>query len=281
MRFGQDGLSRRSFLGTTALAGAFFGISDLLQGCAGSHATTSTTVTVSHPNSDDYLNYLLCLEYLEAEYFLRASTGVGVATTLTGTSTGASVIGGSKVPFKTSLYSVAATQVGQQEVQHIQILRNSLFSYAVQEPAINFTAGFYEVGSGADLGSTFNPFADEQSFLLGAFFIEDILDNAYLSTEGQSLSPLAEIASTESYHSGLFRTLIYEAGGSLLSQANSIAQYRSTFNGPGLPITSGSSVYITAAGSGLSTANVLDTFYLSNTSTPGGFYPAGLNGFIR
>jgi hypothetical protein len=282
MKNNKDGFSRRSLLGSMAATGVFFGFTHLLEGCGGSggNSVTTTTVTNSRPNLNDYLNYFLCLEYLEAEYFLRASTGSGLAATLTGVN-GSTVIGGAKVPFLTSLYASAASEIAQQEVGQVTSLRNTLFAAAVQEPPINFTSAFSKIGSAAGLGINFNPFSDEGDFLLGAFFIEDIVANAFLNSVGLDSSLLAPITSVESYHSGLIRTLIYEAGGTLLSKANALAKYRSTLSQSGNPITSGTSIFLTDSGGAISAARVLDTFYLNTATVPGGFFPSGLNGFIK
>src|SRR4051794_17057361 len=52
---------------------------------------------------DAIMTFVLNLEYLEAEYYLRGTTGQGISADDAGTNPGA-VTGGSQVPFATDAY---------------------------------------------------------------------------------------------------------------------------------------------------------------------------------
>jgi hypothetical protein len=285
-------VSRRKFMvgagGVAALT--------IAAGCGGnSHNSTGSgsgtgTGTGSSVTDADILNFALNLEYLEAEFYLRAVTGSGLQSSDVGSSAG-SVTGGMQVAFKTPAIQQYATEIANDEQLHVQFLRKALASAAVSRPAIDFTDAFNAAASAAGIGSSFNPFADEDSFLLGAFVFEDVGVTAYhgaagLLTDKTNLAAAAGILGTEAYHAGEIRTLIAQLGGASLTAANKISNLRATAGGGNETMLSSTSIVASDSNSisyDRTTDQVLHIVYLSPSAgvvSKGGFFPSGMNGKI-
>ena len=286
------GLSRRKFLagiGCSAAAAAAVGVT----GCSGSSHSMSTTPTPTPTpgiTDADILNFALNLEYLEAEFYLRAATGSGLSDTDAGSGAG-TVTGGAQVPFKTAAIQQYALEIANDELAHVRFLRKALGSAAVARPAIDLTNSFNAAASAAGIGSMFDPFSDEDSFLVGAFTFEDVGVTAYHGAAGKlssttNLGAAAAIMAVEAYHAGEIRTLIADLGGNYLAYANQISQLRATAGGGNETPVAGNT--ITAAdGNSVAydrtTDQVLHIVYLNANAgvvKSGGFYPNGLNGTI-
>jgi rubrerythrin len=172
-------------------------------------------------NDINLLNFALNLEYLEAEYYLRAAYGRGLAASdVTGTEGLGQVTGGSAVPFATASIRDFAQEIARDEEAHVKFLRSVLGAQAVARPDINlresFSAAAREAGL-IDFGQTFNPYADEVSFLLGAFIFEDLGVTAYkgairLLTDKTIVDAAAGLLAVEAYHAATVRTLLYQLG---------------------------------------------------------------------
>lgn len=286
------GLSRRNFLaglGCSAAAAAAVGVT----GCSGSsHAMSPTPTPTPTPGitDTDILNFALNLEYLEAEFYLRAATGSGLSDTDAGSGAG-TVTGGAQVPFKTAAIQQYALEIANDELAHVRFLRKALGSAAVARPAIDLTNSFNAAASAAGIGSMFDPFSDEDSFLVGAFTFEDVGVTAYHGAAGKlttasNLGAAAAIMAVEAYHAGEIRTLIADLGGNYLTYANQISQLRATAGGGNETAVAGNT--ITAADNNSiaydrTTDQVLHIVYLNANAgvvKSGGFYPNGLNGTI-
>ena len=82
-------------------------------------SAAATTVTDA-----DILNFALNLEYLEAEFYLRAATGQGLAPgEIEGQGSLGAITGGRKVPFKSSDIRRYAQEIAGDEHAHVKFLR--------------------------------------------------------------------------------------------------------------------------------------------------------------
>src|SRR5262249_37643514 len=115
---GQDGATRRGFLATAGLTTlGVIGASKLAmaESAIGRLADKATASDVN------ILNFALTLEYLEAEYYLRAAFGRGLSDSdVTGTGTQGNVTGGSAVPFQAAAFRAFAEEIAQDEEAHVK-----------------------------------------------------------------------------------------------------------------------------------------------------------------
>ena len=309
-------MNRRSLLAKAGLAGAAAvgaGLVGPTQPAA--EAVLSTTYGPKgkrfRVSDADILNFALNLEYLEAEYYLRAATGVGLSSTDTGGVTG-NVTGGAMVPFTAGgAIQQYANEIAADEQHHVQFLRAALGKYAVAAPTIDFTTAFTTAATAAgviEAGQTFDPFASETGFIIGAYVFEDVGVTAYGGAapyirNSTYLSAAARILAVEAYHAGSIRTQLFASGTDGITAANKISAARamlssaadnSNENDQGIAYagaTPGTVVanIIPTDGNSLtfvrSFASVLNIVYLGGYNATltgsGGFFPAGLNGRIK
>ena len=229
---------RRAFftaaLGVAAVGGAF---------AYADPALAQTTVT-----DNDVLNFALNLEYLEAQFYLYAVNGTGLASNLTTSGTGAAggtVTGGAQVNFSGDpLVGAYAREIAEDERAHVAFLRTALGQAAVAMPNINissdangpFTAAARAAGViGAT--ETFNPYSSPTNFLLGAFIFEDVGVTAYkgaapLLSNKTFLEAAAGILAVEAYHAAIVRTTLYSKGvQGLIDATEKISNARDTLDG--------------------------------------------------
>ena len=301
-KFASLGLSRRGFL-----AGAGAATAATLVGC-GSAAVTSTTPTAPTAptiGDTDILNFALNLEYLEAEFYLRAATGSGLAAADGGGAT-VTVPSTTKVTFSNGFFQQLAFELAQTELQHVRAIRATITALGgtpVAAPALDYTDAFNTVANLGGLG-TFNPFASDYSFFIGALTFEEVGVSAYtgaahLISAQAVLDAAAGIQAAEAYHAGSIRTIL--AGNALssgsstyLTDYNSILQVLNKLdpNNHTTLLTAGSATTASSVVSADSNAvafarttdQVLHIAYgtLPGTYTAsGGFFPSGLNGTIK
>ncbi|KQP53658.1 ferritin-like domain-containing protein [Methylobacterium sp. Leaf108] len=276
---------RRAFMRTVGLGAAGAAV---LSATGGQASAQSAGVGAA-----DVFNFALNLEYLEAEFYLRAAFGRGLADSdTTGNGTLGAVTGGRQVAFETPLFQAYANEIADDEEKHVKFLRSILGGAAVARPTLNFVDSFNALARFSGLGDTFDAFANETNFLLAAFVFEDVGVTAYkgaasLIRNNEFLEATAGILAVEAYHAGLVRTLL--AGRGLFQQAQAISDLRDFFDGPsdidfGIGTAANPDIVPTDANSlaiSRTPAEVLAIVYASGTSQPGGFFPNGLNGLVR
>jgi Ferritin-like domain len=287
----RKGVSRRKFLSGVGYSAGSAAALALATGCGGSSMPATTTPPPPATITDaDILNFALNLEYLEAEFYLRAATGAGLSDADAGSGAGA-VTGGAKVAFTTPAIQQYAMEIANDELAHVRFLRSALGSAAVSRPQIDLTNSFNAAAMAAGIGPMFNPFADENSFIVGAFTFEDVGVTAYhgaagLLTNKTYLGAAAGIMAVEAYHAAEIRTLLAYAGGNYLTYANQISALSAAAGGGNEVAVSGSTIVAADSNSiafDRTTDQVLHIVYLNATAgvvKSGGFFPAGLNGTI-
>ena len=296
----QPGVSnRRRFMAHAGLATlGVLGASKLkaFGGSPAAAASVDDTEKAATATDVNILNFALNLEYLEAEYYLRGAYGRGLASNeVTGTGTLGNVTGGSAVPFKNLQFRDFTQEIARDEEAHVRFLRAALGSQAVARPTIDLQSSFTAAAQAAGIigpNQTFNPFADEVSFLLGAFIFEDVGVTAYhgaapLISDKTILDAAAGILAVEAYHAGLIRTVLFQLGQFAATKA--ISDLRDKADGLGdddQPIRlQGHANIVPADSNGLAykrtTAQVLDVVYLGGAAANYGFFPDKLNGNIK
>ena len=259
------------------------------------------------PTDAEILNFALNLEYLEAEFYQNAVFGTGLpANMLTGTGTQGAATGGRQVSFSDPSVAQFAKEIAKDEMEHVTFLRTALGSAAVAQPTIDIgtspTGAFSSAARAAGLvgaGASFDPYANDANFLLGAFIFEDVGVTAYkgaapLLANKTYLEAAAGILAAEAYHAGLVRTVLYIKGvatPALRTDANAISDARDSLDGPtdddqgitGSDPTTANIVPVDSNGIAFSRTpgQVLNIVYLTpSATTHGGFFPNGVNGDI-
>ncbi len=182
-------------------------------------------------SDNDILNFALNLEYLEAQFYSIAVTGMQIQdlpnpisiTPNGGTQNKVTVKSGAKVAFTDPAIAAYAAETAIEEGKHVSFLQKVLNTNAVAMPNIDLLNSFNMLAVAAGLPiSTFDPFGPnaggaisaDASFLLGAFIFEDTGVSAYhgaapLITDKKGVLPAAVgIHAVEAYHAGLVRTSI-------------------------------------------------------------------------
>ena len=282
----------------------------------------------------DVLNFALNLEYLEANFYSYAVFGTPIAaamTTGTGTNgyaaSATSSAGARAVTFKDRLVAQYAKEIAQDEIAHVAFLRSALGSAAIAQPQIDvgtsptgaFSSAARAAGIITSASDTFDPYLNDENFLLGAFIFEDVGVTAYkgaspLIVNKTYLEAAAGILAVEAYHASIVRTVLYRKGvgtpatattagiaanQALITNAGKISDLRDKLDGnttgtngdddQGLlsnPSDNMTANIVPLDGNGLaysrSTGQVLNIVYANtNAVTAGGFFPQGVNGNIK
>ncbi len=292
---------RRQFFRKTGGFAAGMAGGAILTACGGG---SGDSVAQSAPSDADILNFALNLEYLEAQFYQYAVFGTGLGQNqLGGTGTQGVVQGGRQVAFRDPVVAQYAREIAEDEAAHVAFLRTALGSAAVAQPAIDIGVGpnsaFSVAARAAGLitaGQTFDPYLNDENFLLGAFIFEDVGVTAYkgaspLITNKTYLEAAAGILAAEAYHAGLVRTVLYSKGlttPSLRTSADAISNARDSLDNAkdqdeGITGTATASNIVPADANGICYSrtpdDVLNIVYLNPGAVrQGGFFPAGVNG---
>ncbi len=291
IRSGETAVDRRRLLTLTGVAGAGVAATVIAGGGAANAATSSSAVS-----DGSVLNFALNLEYLEAEFYLHAVYGHGLSSSESnGTGSHGGVKGGRKVNFKSSRIRKYAEEIANDEKAHVAFLRSALGGSKVARPEIDIDAAFKAAAKAAGLGSNFDPYANDEAFLLGAFVFEDVGVTAYkgaapLISNKTYLEAAAGILAVEAYHAGTIRSALYEMGSGAISAANAISGARDSLDGgsdddQGIG-NSGTANIVPTNGNSIAYSRtpgqVLNVVYLNPKSvSKGGFFPNGVNGAVH
>lgn len=283
--------SRRSalLLGSAALAGLVLGSKSFAQSTA--------------PSDNDILNFALNLEFLEAQFYTLATIGTTIDQAGLSIKGGGGSAGGTvtvkpnpKVPFTTPLLQQFAMEVAMDEQNHVKFLQSALGNNAIAMPNIDLMNSFNALASAAGLGATFDPFANETNFLIGAFIFEDVGVTAYQGAAGllsskTYLDKAVGIHNVEAYHAASIRTRIFQSGTTAQTISQAIATTRAKLDGTnnddvGVGVNGSASTIVDCDSNGMtfarSTTQVLSIVYGGGGPGKGGaFFPSALNGTIK
>ncbi len=291
-------LTRRDFMAGAGAAVA----ATTLAGCS-DNAPTVTPATQTYYGDADILNYALNLEYAEAEFYLRAATGSGLASgditagsassyQTVGAVTTSVTINNVVTPYVMQLPTTGpnalttaqfqiVNEIAFEEQQHVKFLRAALGSAAVPRPALDLTffgtlamvAGITTVAYGS---GGFTPYDSFNDFLVGSFVFEDVGVTAYsgaaplISAAGVAsgyLTAAAGILAVEAYHAAYVRTAL--TGISIANSSNALLAVANKVEALRQTLTVGSS-------GSVETALVLPT----TSSTPSAIVAASVSGAV-
>ncbi|MFI2489199.1 ferritin-like domain-containing protein [Promicromonospora kroppenstedtii] len=250
------------------------------------------------PSDASILNFALNLEYLEAEFYLRATGSALPDELTTGVGARGEVSGGKPVPFKNPVIRRFAEEIASDERQHVTFLRGALGSAAVARPTISLDHSFTQAARAAGLigqGESFDAYANEVNFLFAAYLFEDVGVTAFkgaapLIENKTYLDAAAGLLATEAYHAGIVRLALYNQGvidDTVFAAAQKISDVRNAVDHVGdddqsigtadrlnlVPTDENGGAF------GRSPGHILNIVYLTpERAGSGGFYPDGLNG---
>jgi hypothetical protein len=281
-------LSRRQSLKGLALLGAGASMTGI--------GAPSFAQAPSPPDikDEDIFQFALNLEYMEAEFYLRATTGKGLDSADAGPTVG-EVRGGRKVNFQSKAVREFVEELAENELAHVRFYRKTLGNSAVGRPEIDFDAGFSAVAKAIGMPD-FDPFADDMGVLLGGMLFEDVGVTAYagaapLLKKKEFVEAAAGILAVEAYHMGMARSQLYTMGDKAHKLANAISDARDKIDGPedkdqGILVNGKANVVPStpdAIAFRRTPQEVLRIVYLTDKPgvSSGGFYPKGMGGALK
>ncbi|MDQ6860727.1 MAG: ferritin-like domain-containing protein [Verrucomicrobiota bacterium] len=246
--------------------------------------------------------FALNLEYLEAEFYTYAvfGTGIetqGIAVDGSGTPGTVTIKSNPKVPFSDPKVAQYAAEIGGDERNHVKFFRTTLAAAGAQpvaRPKIDLLNSFNTLAQAAGIGQSFDPFANDVNFLLGAFIFEDVgttlfAGAARLLTNKDILESAAGILAVEAYHAGNIRVNIFNAGSTAQGIAQKISDLRKMLSGAdddqGVVDSSGNANIVPTDSMGRAFRRTprqgLNIVYGAQNASSGLFYPNGLNGALK
>lgn len=243
---------------------------------------------------NDLLMLFQNFEYLGASYYLYGLTGHGLDASLTtGMGTQGAVTAGGPVPFRNPAIAQYVQRLAVDEIAHLRFFRAVLGPAAVAQPTVNISSSWTTFAAAAGLiqpGQTFNPYADDISFLLGAYILEDVCVSTVAGTSRfvtskDVLESAAGILGVEGYHAGAIRTLLANVGAGVATDALSTLRARLSGVGDQGTLNPGQAYNFTNTDANALVyrrlpQQSLNIFY-AGVPTGGGFFPNRVNGTIR
>lgn len=264
-------MNRRRMLTGLGLTAGAAGLATLT-GCTSDGTVTVTSPTTT-PTPLDVLNFALNLEYFEAAYYSFLVTGSGLSAADMGSSPG-TVTGGAKVTFQYSAIQNIATNLMQEEIQHVEFLRAAITAAGgtpVSMPSLNLQP------------SSAYAITTDAQFVAVSRTLETVGTSAYEGAatylSGQTLTFAASIHDLEAQHEGALRqACIYFPSGTAVTSPPADSM--------DIPPTA-TAIFNTNPSTGLNTvrtvSQVLQIVYAAPGQTgvtKGGFFPNGMNGNI-
>lgn len=277
----------------------------------GAAALTITSIARADTVADSSLfNFALNFEYLLGQFYGIAANGAGLpAAQLTGAGTAGAVTGGRQATFTDPVVAQIASEFASEASARVAFLRTTTGADVIAQPKIDLdvtaTAAFSTAMRAAGLvasGTGFDVYANDNNFLLAAFFLEDVVATAYRGlvtsvTDATNRESMVGLLGAASYRAGTIRTLLYAkgaaSGSTLRANADAISNVRDALDGttdddqgisPTTDANSNLVSNITPAGPdgiafGRAATSVLNIVYLNSLAVAvGGFFPAGVNG---
>lgn len=287
-----NGFNRRSFLHSLGLGTGAAMLPGLLTGGATpAHADVTSDIAI--------LNFALNFEYLEAEYYTRGTTGMGlddfkIPVDGKGTPGAVTIKSNPLVPFTDSNILGYANEIAEDERLHVQFVRNTIISLGgtpVARPSSDYLNSFNLLAVNAGIASSFDPFASQENFLLGGFVFSDVTLTALVGAAGLITLPVVKAGSSgilgvEGYHDGVLRYNLFKLGSYTQGVVQKISELRDTLDGKrdldqGVVNADGTPNIVPADANsvafGRSMRKVLNIAYGARGASSGLFFPAGAN----
>ncbi|KAF3456394.1 hypothetical protein FNV43_RR01044 [Rhamnella rubrinervis] len=267
----------------------------------------------SVPKEDiDLLEFPLNLEYLEAEFFLYGSLGVGLDTVAPNLTKGGPTPIGGQLAVLDSVTRDVILQFALQEVGHLRAIQSVVEGFP--RPLLNLSAATFaqviDSAVGKKLNPPFDPYASGLHFLIASYLVPYVGLTGYVGANAKLQGPdsrrlVAGLLGVESGQDAVIRALLYERalevvhpyGITVAEFTNRISILRNNLGGEGVkdegllvPPADGAEGRISGnvlAGDPNSVAydrtpeEILRIVYGSGSEKiPGGIYPNGGNGNI-